>query len=133
MENFFVGKSLNFLCMNSVDKKLLSRRSFFKKGLKKTIWTFSFFVFPIQCSPKKETTTVVDPCQDLSSLSEAELKTRKGFNYVQQSPQTDMQCGNCNLFLPPGPEKKCGGCLLFKGPVNETGYCTYWAPQPEKI
>jgi hypothetical protein len=68
-----------------------------------------------------------DPCEDLSGLSETDIKTRTGLGYVKESPISNMQCKNCNLWLPPAKDKTCGGCLLFKGPVNTSGYCTNWA------
>ena len=68
------------------------------------------------------------PCEDLTGVAPGELEKRKKFAYVNVSPIPDSRCGNCKLFLPPGSGKACGGCMLFKGPVQESGYCTYWAP-----
>ncbi len=80
-----------------------------------------------QQTPKKADNT----CDDLTGVAPGEIDKRKKFAYVNNSPIPDSRCGNCKLFLPPGPGKPCGGCLLFKGPVRETGYCTYWAPTEE--
>ncbi len=71
----------------------------------------------------------VDPCVDLTGVSENDIELRKKFAYVKQSPITDNQCNNCNLYLPPKDGGSCGGCMLFKGPVYPSGYCTYWAPK----
>ena len=68
-------------------------------------------------------------CDDLSSLSDIDLKYRKSYAYVDSSPISDQLCSNCNLFLPHKELKNCGNCLLFKGPVKGDGYCTSWAPQ----
>lgn len=70
-----------------------------------------------------------DPCDDYTGLSENDLKARESMGYVKQSPISEKQCGNCNLWLPPPAGKDCGACQLFKGPVYTAGHCTYWAPQ----
>ena len=70
----------------------------------------------------------VTDCGDLSKTSEAEIKKREGFGYVDESPMPDKQCINCQLYLPPKDGQPCGGCALFKGPVFEEAYCAYWAP-----
>lgn len=68
----------------------------------------------------------VDPCNDLSGVSEKDIKSREKLGYVNESPIADMTCNKCNLWLPPGAGKQCGGCMLFNGPVYPSGYCTYW-------
>jgi hypothetical protein len=70
----------------------------------------------------------IDPCEDLSQLSDTDLQIRKGFGYVEQSPIDESHCRNCNLWKPPAEGLACGGCTLFKGPVYDQAYCTYWAP-----
>ena len=70
----------------------------------------------------------VTSCDDLSKTSEAEVKKRVGFGYVEESPMPEKHCKNCQLYLPPKEGQSCGGCALFKGPVFENAYCTYWAP-----
>lgn len=69
------------------------------------------------------------PCSDYTGLTETDVKARQSMGYVQQSPLSDRQCNNCNLWLPPPSGKPCGKCQLFKGPVEPGGHCTYWAPQ----
>jgi hypothetical protein len=78
---------------------------------------------------RSETKAVIDPCDDLSGVSQNDLALRQKLNYVNESPIEDNKCNNCNLFLPSSSNQKCGGCMLFKGPVYATGYCTYWAPK----
>lgn len=80
-------------------------------------------------SGENEDSLAVESCDDLSKVSEAEIKKREGFGYVEETPMPDKRCDNCNLYKPPGEDQKCGGCILFEGPVFAEGYCTYWAPQ----
>lgn len=68
-----------------------------------------------------------DPCNDLTGISDAEIKKRQSLGYVKQSTVPDNSCGNCALYIPAKPEKKCGGCILFKGPVYTEGHCVQWA------
>lgn len=70
-------------------------------------------------------------CDDFSGVSDNDLKTRKNFNYVDVSPDKNKMCKKCNLHIPAKPGVECGGCMLFKGPVKDTGTCTYWAPKVE--
>ncbi|MGN6510941.1 MAG: high-potential iron-sulfur protein [Chitinophaga sp.] len=67
-------------------------------------------------------------CSDLSGVSKEEKEKRKKLGYVEETPIPDSKCGNCKLYLPPGEHETCGSCSLFKGPVEENGYCTYYAP-----
>lgn len=83
--------------------------------------------------PAKETkdageTKKPESCSDLSGVSEEEKDKRKKLGYVEETPIADSKCGNCKLYLPPGENEHCGSCSLFKGPVEENGYCTYYAP-----
>ena len=104
-----------------------SRRTFL---IQASLPFLALATLPIHCTEKKgKGEKPADPCEDLSALNESEMNIRKGFNYANPSPHQDMNCGNCQLWIPPKPGKECGGCLLFKGPVFPTGHCTYWAPQ----
>lgn len=113
-----------------------SRRFFLSKCLSGGLVLTGVATFIQSCngSPAKEEKAVVnekvvtEPCSDYTGLTEADLKARKNMGYVAQSPITDRQCSNCNLFLPPPQGKPCGNCQLFKGPVEAPGHCTYWAP-----
>ena len=67
-------------------------------------------------------------CSDLSGVSPEEIEKRKRLGYVDETPISDSNCGNCKLYLPPGKGESCGSCSLFKGPVEVNGYCTYYAP-----
>lgn len=70
-------------------------------------------------------------CSDLSMLSEQEKKQRsqmvKSLQYVEETPQEEKYCSNCQLFQE-GKFDGCGGCQLFPGPVTDNGYCNSWAP-----
>lgn len=78
-------------------------------------------------SDNKKQSTSEDPCNDLTGVSEGELKKRQSLGYVTRSPDPENYCGNCALFIPPAKESDCGGCLLFKGPVHAEGHCVQWA------
>ena len=114
--------------------KISSRRDFIKGQFKFALLFFG--LVQTACRPEKrsdanagEAATTVDPCDDLSGLSEEELKPRKSFGYVPESPLEESKCSNCKLWIPDQANETCGKCLLFKGPVYAAGYCTYWAPQ----
>lgn len=71
-------------------------------------------------------------CSDLSSLSDAEKKQRsqmvKSLQYVEETPQDNKNCANCQLYIQSEYGEGCGGCQLFPGPVTANGYCNSWAP-----
>ena len=75
---------------------------------------------------KKESTSE-DPCNDLSDISNGEIKKRQSLGYVKQSAVPDNSCANCALYIPAKPGNECGGCILFKGPVYAEGHCVQWA------
>ena len=64
-------------------------------------------------------------CTDTSGLTEQELATRENLGYVDESPDPEKLCSNCEFFLPAG-ENECGGCTLIKGPIHPDGYCNSW-------
>jgi len=70
--------------------------------------------------------TPADPCNDLSGVSDEEIRKRQSLGYATKSPIQENYCGNCGLYIPPGTENSCGGCLLFKGPVYKEGHCAQW-------
>ena len=57
-----------------------------------------------------------NPCQDLSDLSDAQIKLRQTFAYVDRSEDPDTACRHCNYFKEPAPGGACGGCMLMEGP-----------------
>jgi len=77
------------------------------------------------------TTTASADCSDLSSLSDAQKTQResmvKSLQYVEESPEAEKNCGNCQLYIKGDYGEGCGGCQLFPGPVSENGYCNSWA------
>ena len=113
-----------------------SRRVFLKKCLS-SVLQLAFVTFIIEsCKSKenktekeKKATTSSDPCSDYSDLSNDDIKKRETLGYVQKTPSTNKQCGNCNLWLPPVAGEACGKCQLFRGPVLASATCTYWAPK----
>jgi len=64
-------------------------------------------------------------CTDTSGLTEQELATRENLGYVDESPDPEKLCSNCQFYQPAG-EGECGGCTLIKGPIHPDGYCNSW-------
>ncbi len=94
---------------------------------------FGFNLMSISChqrKPKRATEELVvdDPCTDLSNLNDTELETRQQLAYVNQSSFSERTCVNCKLFIKTDKSLSCGSCLVMKGPVEDSGYCTVWAP-----
>ena len=101
------------------------RRKFLQLGLYLgSIWVLIAY---LGCRAKREVPNFTS-CHDFSQLTEDDLQIRKRFGYVESSPIEESNCRNCNLWLLPKAGVKCGGCQLFAGPVQDLGYCTYWAP-----
>lgn len=82
---------------------------------------------------KPENVNVNDPCNDVNNLSDAELATRKQFNYTGQTPDKDKFCSNCLHWRPPSGNSACGTCELVKGPINPNGYCDQWMEKPKTV
>lgn len=68
-------------------------------------------------------------CMDVSGLTEAEVNMRNAVQYVDESPEADKNCLNCQLYTEPAAGSQCGGCTLIKGPIHPEGYCISWAPK----
>jgi hypothetical protein len=66
-------------------------------------------------------------CNDLSGLTEADIQMRQTLQYVDESPEPEKLCSNCQLFIAPEGDAACGGCQVIKGPIAPGGYCTSWA------
>lgn len=103
--------------------KLKSRRIFFRQ-----IMALLPFGSGIIHACGSENKSKVDPCQDLSGLTEAQLSVREQLGYAEQSSMADRSCSNCSLFVKSDKSLSCGSCLAMKGPVADGGYCTVWAP-----
>lgn len=67
-----------------------------------------------------------DACDDLSGISDVEIKKREGMKYVSKSTEAGKNCSNCKFWQAPAEAGSCGGCQLFKGPVHPEGYCQSW-------
>ncbi|HKL88921.1 MAG TPA: high-potential iron-sulfur protein [Salinibacter sp.] len=82
-------------------------------------------------SAESSSKTASADCTDISMLSDAQKKQRsqmvKSLQYVEETPEADKNCANCQLYQK-GAYEGCGGCQLFPGPVTENGYCNSWAP-----
>jgi len=68
----------------------------------------------------------VDPCNDLSGLSAAEVQTRETFEYVAFEEKVEERCTTCNFWIPAKDAAPCGGCTLVKGPIHPNGGCMSW-------
>ncbi len=80
-----------------------------------------------------EQSNVNDPCSDTSNMSDADLATRKQYNYRGQTPKSDEFCSNCLHWRPPTGSGPCGTCELVKGPINPNGYCDQWMKKPVTV
>lgn len=65
-------------------------------------------------------------CTDTSGLSDTDIATREGLEYVDESTTADQDCANCEHFTA-GAEGECGTCALVPGPINAVGWCLSWA------
>lgn len=68
-------------------------------------------------------------CSDVSGLTEVEVQTREGLQYVEESQTPDQFCDNCMHWEAPEQEGQCGACTLVPGPINPRGWCLSWAAQ----
>lgn len=66
-------------------------------------------------------------CEDVSGLSQNDLKLRTDLEYRDVSPHgEDKTCTTC-AFYRAGQKNECGQCTLVKGPIHPMGYCNSWA------
>lgn len=65
-------------------------------------------------------------CTDTSALTETDLATREGLEYVDMSVNPDQNCLNCEHYEE-GEPNACGTCALVPGPINPEGWCASWA------
>lgn len=70
--------------------------------------------------------TAVDPCTDLTGLTQGDLDMRNNLGYVEKTTVDGQNCANCQLLKAPEGGSSCSGCLLFKGPVTQDGWCKSW-------
>ncbi|NND70126.1 MAG: hypothetical protein HKN43_00965 [Rhodothermales bacterium] len=66
-------------------------------------------------------------CTDLTGLSDTDIATRSSLQYVDETPNPDQRCDNCQLYVMPEGDSACGGCQIIKGPIAPAGYCISWA------
>lgn len=66
-------------------------------------------------------------CEEVSGLSEADMKLRSQLEYRDLSPHGESKnCETC-AFYRAGKKNECGRCTLVKGPIHPMGYCDSWA------
>lgn len=68
-------------------------------------------------------------CTDTSGLTEAQVQQRENANYVDETPNPEQRCNNCQLYTEPEEGAQCGGCQVLAGPVHPQGYCDLWVAQ----
>lgn len=71
----------------------------------------------------------VDPCGDLTGLSDAEKQMRDSLGYIPQTEIPEQRCDNCMLWTVPQGDAFCGGCTIMAGPVHPAGWCNSWVAQ----
>lgn len=118
--------------MASNDENQVSRRRFLQSLSVAGVAGASGTLLVACGSDDSENGGTAADCSDLSDLSEQEKKQRsdmvKNLEYVEESPNEDQTCANCQLYLEEDYGAGCGGCQLFPGPVAAQGYCNSWAP-----
>ncbi len=67
-----------------------------------------------------------EPCNDTSSLSQAEIETREDLEYVSRSPDGTELCRDCAFWRPSPKGDLCGTCTLMEGPIHPLGTCITW-------
>ena len=65
-------------------------------------------------------------CEGYDALTEQDLQTRETLGYVDNTPDPEKLCTNCQFYNQPEAGASCGGCQLFQGPVAPDGYCNSW-------
>ncbi|MEX0822255.1 MAG: high-potential iron-sulfur protein [Rhodothermales bacterium] len=73
-----------------------------------------------------ETSEAGFSCMDTSGLTDAQIQQRESTNYVDESPNPDQLCSNCQLYTQPEAGAQCGGCQVVPGPIHPDGYCDLW-------
>ncbi|MBI1878939.1 MAG: high-potential iron-sulfur protein [Chloroflexi bacterium] len=68
-------------------------------------------------------------CKESADLPAGDVAARQAVNYVDESPQTDKICANCQFFKQPAAGAACGGCEIVKGPIAPEDYCNAWVVQ----
>ncbi len=70
----------------------------------------------------------IDPCADLTGLSESDIAMRESLQYVAETPNPEERCDNCQLWIEPEAGSPCGGCQIMAGPFHPGGWCISWVP-----
>lgn len=107
---------------------MISRKEFLKKSLGLMGTVIAVPSLLSSCGDGKKE-LAADACDDLSGLSESEIKKREELKYVAKTPDTTKNCVNCRFWKAPAQEGECGGCQLFAGKVHPNGYCQSWFTQ----
>ncbi len=68
-------------------------------------------------------TPAVEDCNDVTSLTAAQVQVRETFEYVEAAPDPALACHLCEFYKQPAAGRFCGGCTLFAGPAHPDGSC----------
>jgi hypothetical protein len=79
------------------------------------------------------TQAAASDCNDVTGLTEVEVKMRENLKYMSVSDDPAKHCDICNFWVPPEAGKECGGCTLMKGPIAAKGSCLSFAPKPANL
>lgn len=104
----------------------VSRKDFFKQFGLIGITAVGAGALLTACGGGGSEKATVDPCNDLTGLTQGDLDMRNNLEYVTASTVEGQNCANCQLLKAPEGGSSCSGCLLFKGPVTQEGWCKSW-------
>lgn len=111
-----------------MNEKSLNRKEFLKKfgAIGVTAVGVTGFLKACGGGGSDAPRATVDPCTDVSGLTETDLALRKNLQYIEVTEKPEERCDNCQLYKLPENGNGCGGCLLFAGPVTAAGWCASW-------
>jgi hypothetical protein len=105
---------------------MISRKEFLIKSLGLMGATIAVPSLLSSCGGETKKELAANACDDLSGVSETEIKKREGVKYVSQTTDPAKNCANCRFYKAPAQAGECGGCQLFAGKVHPNGYCQSW-------
>ena len=118
-----------------MSKDKLTRRGFLNVAAG-SVGTLTMGYLLAGCQPKEgggeaapAAPTKAEDCTYVSALSDADKATRSGLQYVDKATDPAKPCDKCALYTLPADGKTCGGCSVVKGPINQKGGCTAFAPK----
>ena len=105
---------------------MISRKEFLIKSLGLMGATIAVPSLLSSCGGETKKELAANACDDLSGVSETEIKKREGVKYVSQTTDPAKNCANCRFYKAPAQAGECVGYQLFAGKVHPNGYCQSW-------